>query len=926
MMRLSAVLCLLLVAGSGHAERVCAVPYAHAKDAILDAEVGQGLERKLVTKVENAWRIFGSGKKNAKKTALHDLSLALNLLERKSTRQLPEDLRSALVTAVGDFRRCIENGEIATASLTVRVTRPDGTTVPGAVIRVNDEEVGTTGPDGTLGMTVPAGGTRVSAIVYVTEQGDAFVTLTPGASSSVDVLLGNSEPHEPSTLILAESVDAIVPRDFGSFTLHFLDPAGNLVPLGQIEDIRLAKADGSGWTYWADTFEVTSEGSVRPRNLAVWRDAVRFQRGKLALDVQAQDRRGRLHAGTVTFYLGYLSVEARLVSPPSNPSLPVGGLPVAISLLGSDLIVRTVTDPDGTFPVPLLPEGTIVFSASTVSGGQHYYADAVFAINDHYRIRVNLLHTQDKINRVPPYTLETLPRATRTTTETPPTDLRRSLPGSRPGVHAVAATAGSVEVTVRGGARDVRIEQAASFTVPQGTPKIILRYEVRSDEYPTYVLVASRYNDWWHLEATANANGARLFQRLRQVNSQLALSPTWQSTGSTGELQVELDTQTLTQDGPAEVTLYAATANVGDSMLPTTVTATLSTDFEAAITSIEHDAVLGFPDRSPRETRGDHTYFSIPRVGAENYAQRHLTVGMQHPEGATVENVQVFLKGILGFNEFLLMPEAAYVDEAPGTEAVMGSGGGTYKVRVTFAREASPFTSVPPPARRIRYLVKARVKHDNAVKTIERESPVFNPLWRMPDGLPRYGQPSGGIQDWGEDDWCSFATFHWLDQNRALMSKINDVSGEHAANTGHQQHHQGREIDLYHYYTFPGQSTWAKGNYLQLVRYTQESVSADEAVRANARAQLVAWVTAMRSAIDALTLLADVEQVITSDGATQAGLADGWAQSLLKTGSTSVSGEIVNLGLGSWACGVKCMFNNVHDDHIHITLTQHDFN
>lgn len=925
MIRFGAVLCLFLFAGSGRAERACAVPYAQAKAAIVDANVGQGLERKLVTKVENAWRVFGSGRKNAKKTALHDLDVALGLLDRKSTRQLPEDLRSGIVMAVGAFRRCIESGEIVTAFLTVRATRPDGTTVPGAVIRVNEEEVGTTGADGTLRVPVPAGRTRVSAIVYVTEQGDAFVTLAPGASSSVDILLANSEPQEPSTLILGESVDAIVPREFGSFTLHFVDPAGSVVPIAQIEDIRLVKPDGSGWTYWADKFEVAGDGSVRPRSLAAWRDAVRPPRGKLTLDVQAQDRRGRLHAGTVTFYLGYLSVEARLVSPPSNPALPVGGVPVAISLLGSDLLVRTVSNADGTFAVPLLPEGNIVFSASTVSGGQHYYADAVLAINDHSRIGVTLLHTQDKINRVPPYTIETLSRAIRTTTDTS-IEPRRSLQGSRPGIHEIATTAGSVEITVSGAARDERIEQAASFTVPQGTPNVILRYEVRSDEYPTYVLVASRYNDWWHLEATAKANGARLFQRLRQVNSQLSLPPIWQSTGSTGELQVEIDTQTLTQEGPAEVTLYAATSNIGDGALPTTVTATLSTNFEAAITFIEHDEVLGAPSGWPTATRGDHKYFSIPRAGADNYAQRYLAFGIQHPQGATVENVQVFLKGMLGFNEFLLTPETAYVDEVPGAEAVTPGDGDIYKVRVTFAGEPSPFTATPPQARRIRYLIKARVRHDGAVKVVERESSVFHPLWRMPDGFARYGQPPGGTHDWGEDDWCSFATFHWLEQNRSLISRINDISGEHAANTGHQQHHQGREIDLYHYYTFPGQSTWAKGNYFQLVRYAQESVSADDAVRANARAQLVAWVTAMRSAIDAFTALVDIELVITSDGATHTGLTDGWAQSLLKTGAATVLGQEVDLGIGPWVCGTKCLFNNVHDDHIHIALSQYDFN
>lgn len=54
-----------------------------------------------------------------------------------------------------------------------------------------------------------------------------------------------------------------------------------------------------------------------------------------------------------------------------------------------------------------------------------------------------------------------------------------------------------------------------------------------SAEYPYYVLADSVYNDWWYLEVTAATNGARLFRRLRQVNSQLTQEPIWQLNGTT---------------------------------------------------------------------------------------------------------------------------------------------------------------------------------------------------------------------------------------------------------------------------------------------------------------------------------------------------------------------------------------------------------
>src|SRR6185436_18590642 len=159
----------LLLAASAYADAPCSDLYEQAKTSIVEARVGRGLEMKLLTKVENAWRIFRSGKKNAQKNALKQLDNALSLLDKNSTKQLPPDLRAALTTRISDLRHCIAGGQLTTGTLTVRVSKPSITTMSGtelgagAIIRVNDEEVATTGADGTVTIEVPAGSVAVDA-------------------------------------------------------------------------------------------------------------------------------------------------------------------------------------------------------------------------------------------------------------------------------------------------------------------------------------------------------------------------------------------------------------------------------------------------------------------------------------------------------------------------------------------------------------------------------------------------------------------------------------------------------------------------------------------------------------------------------------------------------------------------------------------
>lgn len=463
-----------LIAASLRADAPCASTYDKAKAAIVAARVGRGLEMKLLTKVDDAWRAYRSGKKNAQKDALHDLDVALGLLDKNSTKQLPADIRTTVTDAITAFHHCIETGAVTTASLTVRVTRPSidtpGATVlvAGAIVRVNGVEVATTATSGQVTVDVPAGETAIEAVVYPMEAAATGVTLAAGTAQTVELRLTDSEPEENTQLGLDEAPDGVLPASFGSFTLRFLDPTGARVALRSIEEVQLRRSDGSGWTYWPEAFRVAVDGSLQPADLANWRTVLTNQSGRLELGVSAIDTRGRVHQGTFIFYLGSVAVEGHLVAPPSNPALPIGGIPVFASILNTDVVFRAVTAADGSFTFPSLPRGNLELDVTTVGAdGKTYYGDAVVTLTGDVRIFVNLLYTTDKMNGVPLFRTEPLTRslsaATDTVSRTTPPERARMGSLGFPVALAPVATAetNSVTVLVSSAGQDVPVTKAA---------------------------------------------------------------------------------------------------------------------------------------------------------------------------------------------------------------------------------------------------------------------------------------------------------------------------------------------------------------------------------------------------------------------------------------------------------------------------------
>ncbi|MGR6918575.1 hypothetical protein ACU635_30370 [[Actinomadura] parvosata] len=357
-------------------------------------------------------------------------------------------------------------------------------------------------------------------------------------------------------------------------------------------------------------------------------------------------------------------------------------------------------------------------------------------------------------------------------------------------------------------------------------------------------------------------------------------------------------------------------------------------DSALAVTAITADRVPRHPARKyARFARDDRV--SIPRQDEANTRQRYLGVEYALPAGVELTCVRVDLLDTTprsGGKVLQTVTEAA--PTADGGEGVRSVGRDRLKVRVTFDEQhPSKIRVKPAQVTRIGYRVSLIGEdQDGTVVATRMDSADFFPLWRMPAGLDRYGLRDDKT---GGDDWCSSFTHGWLSSatGRALLPRVNDISGEHARNLGHQTHLTGDDIDAFHPYRFPGVDAGAAGSggrdYARLVAATQAAMDGD----ADGLGQVKEWAETTRTRLGRLIDDGNVVRMYYASGSAVKGDARftaGWASALLRTGvyaytdAKKEAGEL-DLGIGEWSrIGNKVItakdFRPDHNDHLHVTL------
>jgi hypothetical protein len=151
------------------------------------------------------------------------------------------------------------------------------------------------------------------------------------------------------------------------------------------------------------------------------------------------------------------------------------------------------------------------------------------------------------------------------------------------------------------------------------------------------------------------------------------------------------------------------------------------------------------------------------------------------------------------------------------------------------------------------------------------------------------------------------------------VTRINDISGEHGRNIGHVTHRRGTDIDIFHFNTLDATSGLA--NYLKLEDNATLAAGTGQAAD-QAKAVVAGWLTAQRAGLTNLANQTAVDQLFTGVGAKSGILPGGWLRKLMQTGRfATTTNQLVVIDNGASLSG-KIHYNNVHNDHNHITLNQ----
>ncbi|MBK7952650.1 MAG: hypothetical protein IPK02_01035 [Candidatus Accumulibacter sp.] len=227
------------------------------------------------------------------------------------------------------------------------------------------------------------------------------VGLTAGETRYVDVELGDSGEFGAESvlrmdrlqhLMLLTSVPLVVLRFFQNEKAVVSD---------LVELVELRDPAGGYPKNITGLFAIRSDGSLFADSMAFFTAIGNLNQKKL-LFVQVLDKQGIPHLQEIPFYISQWTVQGKLSAPPSNPSLPLGGIPIKVSVLNTDITFDTESAADGTFPLPLLPSGNLDIRAVASSGGIFYLGQGTAVISGNVRIDLKMRGPIDVANNVPP--------------------------------------------------------------------------------------------------------------------------------------------------------------------------------------------------------------------------------------------------------------------------------------------------------------------------------------------------------------------------------------------------------------------------------------------------------------------------------------------------------------------------------------------
>ena len=227
------------------------------------------------------------------------------------------------------------------------------------------------------------------------------VELTAGEIRTIEMELGDSgELGAESMLRMDRLQHYMLPINVPLVILRFFQNEKS-VASDLVEVVELRDPAGGALKDITGLFTIRRDGSLAA-NPADFFTAIGNLSGKKLLFAQVLDKQGISHLQETPFYVSQRTVQGRLSAPPSNPGLPLGGIPIQISVLNTDISFQTESASDGTFPLPQMPSGNLLIQAQTSSGGTNYLAQGTAVVASNVRINIRMRGPVDVTNNVPP--------------------------------------------------------------------------------------------------------------------------------------------------------------------------------------------------------------------------------------------------------------------------------------------------------------------------------------------------------------------------------------------------------------------------------------------------------------------------------------------------------------------------------------------
>lgn len=494
---------------------------------------------------------------------------------------------------------------------------------------------------------------------------------------------------------------------------------------------------------------------------------------------------------------------------------------------------------------------------------------------------------------------------------------RRSVPGQAPAPAPlpVHPSATSETFTATAAAQNQTITTPIQFNVPQGTKNVEARITVFTAEYPVFTTAQSQYNDTWSY-AVLGLPGAAL-------SAAGAVNQSHFTQGTVTKTEC-VDVTAQAKNAPFAVTGSVSATNIGDGILPTTTTVTLSLECTglkvtlAKATSPNKDAhpvlqpislvsnlpgpYLSVPETAPIATHtfplevqyapasADITEVNIgvsPNAAAPGFAAENLLTAQAHTK----------TPGKIKFTGIVL----------PAYAAAMGNGKVVVTVRIKGKVAGTDAESDPAEGGQVTFAPS--------------QATAFIPLSLAGNDAALAGRRYG-VRDAGGDSWATRQTIDWL---KTKAYRFDDISGQHVTQTAagrsilnHAGHSDGQQIDM-RYADGTGGFTdplGGAGNGAQIKKLIDDA-AAEVAAGAPVKprlALLVAWINANRAMLD-IEAAAGATRIIH--------IGPSFIKLALVDGKFSAAAGAAIPGVAPWVKPAKVNITPGHLHHWHLSLTAH---